>query len=113
MAWGRSLQMENDPMTDFSWLSTKTQKHCRKCGEELMLIEPTDVLATRPVEVDLICPVCSCQTTAMLTVEQLFRSIYPQLLSVTPEEEASNDNAVFTASGRRPSESPPPNGMLH
>ncbi len=100
-------------MTDFSWLSTKTQKNCSHCGEELVLIDPTDVLASRPVEVDLICPSCSCQTKANLTVEQLFRSIYPQLLSVTSEVEASNDNALFARS-QRPSEFPPPSGgLLH
>ena len=100
-------------MTDFSWLSTKTQKLCSHCGEELVLIDPTDVLATRPIEVDLVCPTCSCQTKAVLTVEQLFRSIYPQLLSLSPEAEASNDNALFSSKVSRPSDLPPPGDMLH
>lgn len=100
-------------MTDFSWLSTKTEKVCRHCGEDLVLVDPTDVLAARPIEVELLCPSCSKPTTALLTMEQMFRSIYPQLLQVEPELDASNDNGSWSQFPPRGSEFPPPSELLH
>lgn len=113
MDCGRSYSAEAD-MTDSSWLKTKTEKTCSHCGQELVLIDPTDVLAARPIEVSLICPICGGESQALLTVEQLFRSIYPRLLPLNSDLEASNDNAFFAnALVRTPSELPPPGGPLH
>lgn len=109
-------------MKDFSWLSTRTEKFCNHCGEELCLLEPTDVLAARPIEVELICPICSGHSKAELTVEQLFRSIFPHLIDVAPEQRPSNDNdwtrseEAWANTGLMPQlnhSDPPPNGMLH
>lgn len=109
-------------MTDTSCLSTRTEKFCKHCGEELCLVEPTDVLASRPIEVDLICPTCHGHCRAELTVEQLFRSIFPHLIDVSPPQHASNDNdwarseEAWSNTGRMPHlrhSEPPPSGMLH
>jgi hypothetical protein len=103
-----------------SWLSTKTEKCCHQCGKELMLVEPTDVLAARPIEVDLICPVCNAHCRAELTMEQIFQSIYPHLIDVSTDLRAENDNGFLSMEGSWNSvhvplthSEPPPSGILH
>jgi predicted RNA-binding Zn-ribbon protein involved in translation (DUF1610 family) len=64
-------------MKNNNCLSTRTEKCCPQCGEEFILAEPTDVLATRPVQVDLVCPDCHFPGRALLTADQSFRSVFP------------------------------------
>lgn len=58
-------------------LSTRTGRCCPKCGEEFILVEPTDVLAQRPVQVDVVCPDCHFPGRASLTDEQGLRTVHP------------------------------------
>ena len=109
-------------MREERWLSTRTEKYCEHCGEELCLVEPTDVLAQRPIEVELICPTCGGHCLAELTVDQLFRSIFPHLVNIAPAQEPVNDNGwrqadqTWSQTGRMPqlrNSEPPPGTWLH
>jgi hypothetical protein len=58
-------------------LSTRTGRCCPQCGEEFILAEPTDVLAQRPVQVNVVCPDCHFPGQALLTDEQGLRTVHP------------------------------------
>jgi ribosomal protein S27AE len=64
-------------MKNRNCLSTRTDRYCPQCGEEFLLAEPTDVLASRPIQVDLTCPRCHFPGRATLTSGNRFQSVHP------------------------------------
>ncbi len=76
-------------------LSTHTGRHCEYCGREFVLAEPANVLAQHPVSIELACPSLHCPGAAVLTGEEIFESILPQLQDLAHNLEAQNDNAWF------------------
>lgn len=48
------------------FLSTRLEIPCPRCQSNWKLVEPTDILAARPVEVEVACPACGNQGTIIL-----------------------------------------------
>ena len=84
-------------MKNNNCLSTRTEKCCPQCGEEFILADPTDVLAARPVHVDLICPDCHFPGRATLTEHNHFHSVFPSPAAVSPLDIANDNDAWLTA----------------
>jgi predicted RNA-binding Zn-ribbon protein involved in translation (DUF1610 family) len=80
-------------MKNNNCLSTRTETCCPQCGEEFILAEATDVLAKRPVQVDLVCPDCHFPGRATLTAQQVFRSVFPSPNATGASEPISGEGA--------------------
>lgn len=85
-----------------SCLNTRTEKCCPQCGQEFVLADPTDVLAVRPIEVDLVCPDCHFPGRATLTHTNQFRSVYPSPDATSPADVANDNEGWLTAEAYNP-----------
>lgn len=83
-------------------LSTRTEMCCPQCGQEFVLAEPTDVLASRPFQVDLVCPDCHFPGRALLSETSHFQPVHPSPEAASPVGVAREKDAWLTASAFDP-----------
>ncbi len=97
------------------YLSTRTEMCCPQCGQEFALLEPTDVLASRPAQVDLICPDCHFPGRATLDERNQFQQVHPSPDASSPLGVAEDADGWLSASAFDPLPSfrrPPERSLL-
>lgn len=77
-------------------LTTRTEKCCPQCGQEFVLAERKEVLATLPTQVDLICPGCHFPGRATVTEMNQIQSVYPSPDATSPLGVAQDSTGWLT-----------------
>jgi hypothetical protein len=83
-------------------LTGNSEKCCPQCGNTFVLAGPTDVLAIRPVQIDLVCPECHFPGRATLTEGNHLKSVFPSPDASNPLGVAQDSAGWLAATALKP-----------